>query len=325
MYHRTFEAMARSQIALYPVDLHGIGYQNQMVDQQYMDAIAEATGGQAYYANNRANQLMLKAVDDGANYYSLSYEPPSKNFTSTNKDKQERDIEVSLRNQTKGQYILHYRQFYYALPNDAVDSGKTTNALLARNTEAKEHDTLYANIEHGAPTMHGLLFTAHLATDGGPVMATEEQMKQLEASPVYFKVRKPNEKVAVPKPVKLQKYVIEYGVIDPHLKALAAQDGLRPVMEFAAAAYDSDGQLLNSILNKGTPSSQKVPKAKTDELFHAAQELEAPPDTAFIRMLVRDTLNDRTGTLEIKLPLKPVSDVANSQQGASATGLSNTD
>jgi VWFA-related protein len=320
MIHRTYTAMMKAQVALYPVDLKGVtgaaamGEEaDSMINDSYMNTIAAATGGQAYYSNNRLDEQITKAVDDGASYYSVSYEPNEKNFTSTKGDEQQRTIDVSLKGKKKGDYTLHYREGYYAVPSDEVKADKTTNALQARFAATKAQDTLYANIEHGAPMLHDLLFTAHLAAAGEPRLATAEQMNQLADSPVYFKTRKKNQQVKAPKPVKLQNYAIDYEVIDPYLKALAAHGGRPPVLEFAAAAYDNDGRLLNSILNQGVPSGKKGSKAKTDALFNAVQELQAPAGTAYIRLAVRDTLNDRTGTVEVTLPLKPESDVASRQ------------
>lgn len=311
MIHRTYTAMMKAQVALYPVDLKGVtgadAYgqaADAMIDHSYMDSIAAATGGKAYYSNNRLGELIRDAISDGASYYSLMYEPSAKNFPSTKGYEQQRTITVSLKGKKKGEYILRYREGYYAVPNDQVKSGKTQDALQARFVAAKAQDTLFASIEHGAPMMHDLLFSAHLSADGAPQMATKEQMLQLVDTPAYFKTRKKGKAVSTPKPVKMQKYVIDYAVIDPQLKALAAHGTRPPVLEFAAAAYDSDGRLLNSILNQGTPSGKKGAKAKTDALFSALQELDAPAGTEYIRLAVRDTLNDRTGTLEVKLPLK---------------------
>lgn len=247
--------------------------------------------------------MMTQAINDGQDYYSLSYEPPAKDFDPAEENK-ERFISVSLARDPKGQYNLSYRKFYYVVMDDVVKSGTTEDALQKRFEAAKAQDTLYANIEHGAPMMHELLFSAHLSADGAPQMATKEEMMALVDTPAYFKTRKKNKPVSAPKPVKMQKYSIDYEVIDPQLKRLAATGGRQPVLEFAAAAYDNEGRLLNSILNQGLPSGQKGAKAKTDALFSAIQELDAPAGTAYIRLAVRDTLNDRTGTLEVKLPLK---------------------
>jgi hypothetical protein len=179
------------------------------------------------------------------------------------------------------------------------------DSLQARFVAAKTADTLYANIEHGAPMLHELVFSAHLALAGPPAQATAEQMQQLEDSPTYFRTRHRGHSQKPSTPVRLQKYLIDYGVIDAHLKALAARGEMPAALEFAAAAYDADGRLLNSILNEGMPSSEASPSGKSGALFHAEQELDVPPGAAWIRVAVRDKLNNRTGTLEVPLPLKP--------------------
>ena len=76
------------------------------------------------------------------------------------------------------------------------------------------------------------------------------------------------------------------------------------MLEFAAAAYDADGRLLNGMLNEGVVSLEADPSAKSGALFEGMQELEVPSGGAWIRLAVRDKLNDRTGTLELQLPLK---------------------
>jgi hypothetical protein len=189
---------------------------------------------------------------------------------------------------------------YYALGDDAEQKQQKHDPLQARFLAAKAQDTLYANIEHGAPLLHDLLFSAQVAPDGEAHMATPEQMQALEDAPDYFKTRHKNKPQAPPKPLKLRKYVIDYGVIDPQLKTMAAH-GQKAILEFAAAAYNDDGRLLNSILNQGVPTGNGGKKSQA--LFHAIQELEAPPGTAYIRLAVRDTATNRTGTVEVKLPL----------------------
>ena len=44
-------------------------------EQLAMGEWAEATGGEAYYNSNDLVSLIAKAVDKGANYYTLSYVP----------------------------------------------------------------------------------------------------------------------------------------------------------------------------------------------------------------------------------------------------------
>jgi len=297
----TYAAMMRSQIALCPVDLVGVDAGGEalasVANYQYEDTIAAATGGRAFYGNNRVNELIDQAVAQGENYYSLSYAP-----TNTKFDGLERHIEITLAKKTE--YSLYYRQLYYAVSDDETQAEHKPDTPQAHALAAKTTDTLYANIEHGAPMLHDLLFSAHMGTAGAPVLATVEQMQKLEDSPAYFRNRKKDAHPKPLKPVKLQKYVIDYGVFDPQLKQLATHKGQPAMLEFAAAAYDADGILLNSILNDGLATTDAKANGKLGTLFHSEQELEVPPGAAFIRVAVRDRLNDRTGTLEVPLPLK---------------------
>jgi len=295
----TYSALVTSQVALYPVNLNGVvGGGDALANYDYENEIAAATGGHAYHGNDRVAELLDKAVENGASYYALTYSP-----TNTKYDGSERHIEVSLANKTT--YTLSYRTLYYGVPDDEPKSTThKSDVLQTRFLAAKAADNLFANIEHGAPLLHDLLFSAHVAAEGAPAMATPEQMLQLEDSPAYFRTRqrdKPQKPLA---PVKLQKYVIGYGVIDSQLKSSAQHNGVPAVLEFAVAAYDADGRLLNSMLNEGMASPQSDPGAKSGALFHAEQELEVPPGAAWLRLAVRDKLNNRTGTLELPLPLK---------------------
>jgi VWFA-related protein len=296
---KTYANLMSSQISLYPVDLAGVeGGIAHMGKYQNEEAIGTATGGHAYFSSNTPEDLIEKAVAHGQDYYALSYEPSNLNF-----DGSERRIEVTLKK--KGDYTLSYRRFYFARPESAAKVTGREEILQARFVAAKDADTLYANIEHGAPMLHDVLFSVHLETMGEPEMATADEMDQLENSPNYFKTRKRNKPASALKPVKLEKYKIKYGVLDTDLKERARDEKTVPKLEFAAAAYDADGRLLNSELNDGLASPEPDANGKFGVLFHAEQELEVPPGAAWLRVAVRDEVNDRTGTLEIPLPLKP--------------------
>jgi len=299
---RAYAAMMRSQVALYPISLRGVagagdagGAADALSDYRNMDAIASATGGHAYYSNNQPEQLIDKAVAHGESYYQLSYAP-----TNTNYDGGERNIQVTVPG--RSDYTLTYRTGYYALSDDQP-APKKGDALQERLLKAKAEDTLYANIEHGAPMVHDLLFSVHLATAGNPVMATPAQMQGLVDSPAFFRTRRKDQPVKPLAPVKLQKYRIGYGVIDPQLKE-AQRNGTQAILEFAAAAYDADGRLLNSQLNEGAPPADKKTDGKPAAAFHAEQEIEVPPGAVSIRLAVRDKATNRTGSLEVSLPLQ---------------------
>ena len=116
-----------------------------------------ASGGHAYYAGNKVEELIDKAVDDGENYYSLTYEPTNDKY-----DGLQRNIQITLANKNKKDYNLSYRTIYYGVSDDEVQTEHKAGSLEARAEAKKAEDTLYANIEHGAPMLHDLVFSAHV-------------------------------------------------------------------------------------------------------------------------------------------------------------------
>ena len=274
------------------------GYSVSFIDAAQEDYIARSTGGHAYHGNNKISEVMEQAVETGQTFYTLSYAP-----TNRIDDGSERRIEVSVKGAAEKGYSLTYRNLYYALSDEAMLAMHKADSPQARFIAAKAADPLFANIEHGAPLLHDLLFSARLTADGEPRMATPDQMVQLADSPAYFRTRKRASPQQAPAPVKLQKYLIDYGVIDPQLRAIVANTNEPETLEFAAAAYDSDGRLLNSILNEGIVSGEAEHGAKLGPVAHAMQELEVPLGASWIRLAVRDMEDNRTGALEIRLPL----------------------
>jgi VWFA-related protein len=336
---QTIALMTHAQIALYPVDLQGVqvdgggiggvnggdsvgttspngsnvlegtgmtpasGHQGgtASVSQAAMqhlalDGLAEATGGHAYYSDNDITDEIDKATDAGSSYYTLSYSP-----SNTKEDGLQRNIKITME-ETK--YKAAYRRFYYLLPAEKLQPAAKAGSYAATHPVTNQADTLYANIEHGAPMLHDLIFSAHVRTDGKLKFATKQQMEQLVDEPAYFRTRHKNSSLQLPPAMKLQKYVIDYRVIDAQLKSRAAQTGKEPKLEFAAAGYDVSGRMVNGVLNDATAEPPK-PGEKEAAMFRVEQEVDLPLEAAWLRVAVRDTLTDRTGTLEIHLPLKP--------------------
>ncbi len=106
------------------------------------------------------------------------------------------------------------------------------------------------------------------------------------------------------KPIPLQKYFIDYRVLDPELKPAAVRNSKEPILEFAAAGYDADGTMLNGVLNEAFASKGTAPAGENSGIFRGEQEIDLPPGATWLRVAVRDGLTDRTGTIEVTLPLK---------------------
>jgi VWFA-related protein len=116
----TAKMLANADLAVYPVDARGLwappggrGYILPNFDS--MLAIAEGTGGRAYYNTNDISGSIRKAIDDSVSSYVLAYYP-----THNSWDYSFRSINVKLAR--KG-LQLRYRTGYYAIPDSNDGNG----------------------------------------------------------------------------------------------------------------------------------------------------------------------------------------------------------
>ncbi len=290
--------LADRQIAIYPIDTQGlVGTLSKMTQYQLLDAIAGATGGRAYYSTNDLVDALDKATEAGSIYYTLSYNP-----TNPGDDGQFRRIEVKL---SKKGYQLFYRRGYYALAEEPGDEEAGNPASQPRRPGDPAPDDLYVWVRHGMPINHDVVFLANLHSVGSARLATAAEMADLADYPAYFRTRRKNrpDHPAPPlPPVPLQHYQIDYSMptrqfrLQPGMKH-AEQDTL----EFAAAAYDRDGYLLNGTIDHATSTRKGA-----TTFYQAVQSFDVPAGAAWICLAVRDVDTGRIGNLEISLaPQRP--------------------
>ncbi len=124
----------------------GAGERAEVVNE--MEQLAASTGGKAFYNTNDLNGAMEKAIDDGANYYTIGYSPTEKTM-----DGSFRRIDVKV---THGKYKLAYRHGYNAEERPAAEALAKVNPLTAL-------------LEYGLPGATGVLYG--VAAKAGP---TEE-------------------------------------------------------------------------------------------------------------------------------------------------------
>jgi VWFA-related protein len=76
LYRQTFQALNEANVAVYPVDPHGVTglHGNSRIAMQ---ALADMTGGRAFYESNDLSGLFQKAANDCSAYYMLGYYLPS--------------------------------------------------------------------------------------------------------------------------------------------------------------------------------------------------------------------------------------------------------
>lgn len=296
MMREAIDSLNAAQVSVYPVDVAGLKPDAAAggIDP-IADNIANATGGHAYYNTNDISGAIQRATEDGSSYYEITYSP-----SDYREDGKMRHIRVTPSH--KG-YNLEYRRYYYAEDPDAPltnDEKRVAMAVADQVVAHKAGDSMYAYMQHGAPIDHDIVFRAQF--HAGPVaQATPEQMANLVEQPAYFVIRKRDKPAKLPPPIPLQSYSIDYLVHDQSAEAHAGGQ----VLEFAAAAYNSDGKLLNGIAQNAVRSQTSAAEKSGQQVpfFRAVQTLEVPTTAVWLRVAVRDVNTDRIGTMEIPLPL----------------------
>lgn len=306
------ELMKDSRIAIYPVDIRGLQTDPQFTapsqsarlpprvpisgggpppppsfgvqqgaEHAIMDSIAESTGGRAFYNTNGLQEAMSTALNQGSDYYTLTYAP-----SDSKEDGGEREIKIVL---TNPNYRLFYRRRYLALDD-------------------KHHRPLRAlpldqNMQHGAPDSSELFFETTVVPVGPPVAASAAEIEELKSF-LHTNAKGKRSKIADGLPT-VQHYDINLAVIGRQLQMPAVEGGRYATdMRFGLAAYTQDSELLN-----GTEVSIKnsIPAAQYQKIesegYHASMLFAVPIDAVSLRIAVRDEIGDRIGTMEIPLPI----------------------
>lgn len=315
-------ALAQAQVAVFPVNVSGVvtnpegaltglgavrtntqlGNGSSLTESySAQEEIARMTGGRAFYSDNSLAEALSTATEEGGSYYTLTYSPPSQD------DGKCHNISVKV---DKEKDQLSYRRNYCRglEVSTAADEGKDHAGAATLAVPLQAGDVLQGNIKPGAPMLHDLVFSAHLQPSG-VALASAAQMEHLEEQSAFFRKERRNRPLKPLPPVKIQTYTIDYRVLDPRfnapqLKAQAASSsGKEPTLEFAVAAFDEDGKVLNGVVNDAVPEPSTQPAENKAGLFRARQALIVPVNATSIRVGVRDRANDRMGTLEVPLPL----------------------
>jgi len=301
-------AMARGQIAVYPVDVRGVVVTNvssrpqggamettsdsAALNASYMteQEIARATGGRAFFSTNDVSGALKDATETGAHYYTLTYSPSNQNY-----DGRLRHIRVEL---SKHGYQLAYRPSYFGNSTSATAQSPSEMRFASELQPlglTRPADSLYPNMQHGAPLAHQLLFRAHIHALGPPAKATAHQMANLADQPAFFRERRKDRPVKPLRPIPLQTYEIDYTAAARY-----------PTLEVAAAAFDADGNMLNGVIHRtADDSGQFPPGQRRDGIYDVQQQFDVPLTAVSIRVAVRDVATDNVGALEVKLPLVP--------------------
>jgi VWFA-related protein len=221
---QTYDLLGDAQVTVYPLDPNGVGPLGG--PQLAMEAIAESTGGVAYYENNDLKSLMAKAVDLGSSYYSISYVPPGLAY-----DGKFHAIGIKV---NRPNVNLVYRKGYSA--EDPTQLVKPPATLLGfKMSDSKPAglapDRLGVAISPIAPPTTQLLFEVRVEPTTQPPGPTDPPVigqldPTLKKSP-------------------LTRYDMLYMLPQSQI-AFAAADGgtYSGSLEFDTAAFDPDGKLV---------------------------------------------------------------------------------
>jgi VWFA-related protein len=281
---RAAELLERSRTALYAIDARGLQVgtadtrwgERLSAEHSTLDILADITGGHAFYNTNGFKEAMVKAANDGENYYTLTYMPANVQFRG-----ELRHIRVELRGRNKHTHLA-YRRSYFANASDAAPEPPPP--------------PLAFTLQHGAPTAQQILFWATVVPSGKPYA---EKAKVATANARKGKRGRAH-------PWMLQTYVIHYILVAGMVKMDKTSRGKRgTTLQFAVRAYDREGRALRTILNSArlslTPENyQRIEKTG----LQMPLTIAVPVKTAFLRLAVRDDLSNHVGSLELSLPLK---------------------
>jgi VWFA-related protein len=323
---KTTDLLAAAEVAVYPLDARGLfndpgnsaaapetGLSQQAIAKKAqkdaaaklkfaqktaqehlsLEAVAEATGGIAFYNTNDLKTAVGKAIDNGANYYTLSYVPPTLAFDG-------RHHSINVKVDRPGVRVL-YRNGYNA--DDIAQNAITPELTLATTAPEPYGNNMQASMERGVPTSSQLLFTVRV-------------------DPLTDTVNPPGTKVQGTLDPKLQgkplrRYEFRFSMPGRQISFTDAPDGMhKGSLEFDVAAYDVYGKLITDLSQSiDLPLTADRYKQLQGSPFGVVQQLDLPPGEMFVRIGILDRVSDKVGTTEIPLTVNKKSVPATGGKG----------
>jgi VWFA-related protein len=287
------EQLARARVALYPIDGRGVenilpenksatklSAHGAMIlgEQDTMLTLAERTGGKAFYNTNGLTEAVEKAVDLGANFYTLIYTP-----TNQNLDTRFRNIKVRVNR--PGLHLI-YRNGYYANPPEVSTTGRK---LLPQPTPME------AAMLRGAPAPSQVRFQVSVALKPTPPPRASPGYLPNGFAPPATKDTRPT----------YRRYTLAYTLTAADLAFATTADGSRTAhFQFAVLVYNAaDGNLANSTATE-VHAVFNTANYKAALLNGLTGDLDADVPTKgdfVLRIGIRDFTSNRVGVIEVPL------------------------
>ena len=289
-----YDQLTAAQVSLYPVDALGVDVLGERQLSEQM--VAEATGGVAYSETNDLATSVLKALDNGANYYSIAYVPPDQKTNGAYH-------KISVKVDRPGVTVV-FRKGYYSdnLAKDKLPPGLT----LTMTPPPAYGGNMKAPMSRGFPTSQDILFNVGVAPSkvapkpGDPQVGVPGEQPSLAGVKVLGTLN-PSLQGR-----RLGRYAFDYVVPAQQIVfANGPNQTHKAALDFDIAVYDTNDKLLTGLsqivrttLNGSTYQQDLNDKAP----IRLSQQIDLPPGQLFVRVGVLDRTSNKVGTLE--LPLK---------------------
>ena len=214
------------------------------------------------------DERVEKAIDDGANYYTLGYVPEDAKDNGA--------YHAIVVRVPEGKYELAYRRGYYA--SDPKQAGQASGPT-----------PMTAAMEPGIPPLSQVIFEARVLPAGDPALHGLRPTPGAAGKP------------AAPLKTPVTRYFVDYS-IDPHqLELKDLPDGRQQAeLEITQELYDGAGQRVNSTdagLEVTLTAAQMAVDLKSG--VRVRQEIDVPGEDVSLRLGVRDASSGRIGTVEV--------------------------
>jgi hypothetical protein len=260
-------------------------FTSDTADQQTtMRQMADATGGQAFVNTNDLTRAVADAIDQGSNFYTLTYAP-----TDVKLDGKLRKIKIEA---ARSGLKLSYRRGYYADPPDKTTTDTMVSAATASDQATASdgistRDTLRLAMMRGAPTPSDIQIIA------GVVPASPDVP---EDAPAPGNV--PSEKQHGP----WRRYKVNYQINPAGIVFFRTPDGhIHADVEMLIFVYSADGTLLNMVANAAhiNDTPENVGQMLKQGLY-CHEQISAPfKGESFLRIGIHDLHRDHYGAIEI--------------------------
>lgn len=302
-FRETTDLLSHGQVAVYPIDarglmappmfnaanagarsasalVNGLAKSSQQTSEEHgtMQAIAEATGGEAYVNTNGLKEAVEKAVELGSHYYTLTYSPNDQKWNGSY-----RKIRVEVARQG---VTLAYRRGYFADdPKAASPHGKPS---AAANGQAAPYSAMGTAMMRGGPDPTEIILAASVR----PAIADPEP-SAAPRNKILGNIKGP-----------FRRYTVLFGVDTHDIDCAAASDNIHHcAMDAEIFVYDAGGTLFNAVagtVNLNLSADDYAARLKSG--IHFFQDISVPVNGEyFLRIGVQDESTNKVGAVEVPI------------------------